>query len=200
MINVFQVLIKSLEWQINLSDKFYAEVISKFTAQKKEIDQQYKEEEVAENAFDELLNGLIDDYHEQENFENLTRMLIVSHNYFIFEHFLKLLIGNLFKQEKALLGDKYRRWHIDKISYFFEKRGVRFTRIKGYKECETLRILVNDIKHNGAVVSKKLAEARGENFDKNEIKQINVSPSELMKYSEAIKLFYRELVRAVEKR
>ena len=124
-------------------------------------------------------------------------MLIISHNYFVFEHFLKLLVGNLLKKEGKFLDKRYKKykgWDMKQILKFFNERKINLKTIEGFQDCNVLRLLVNAIKHNGARVSEELAETRGEILKDKEIKEIKVSREEVNKYSEAIKLFYGNLI------
>jgi len=197
MLDILKIGLKLLEMKLESSKKFYEEITQKFQEKKSILEKRYNEEEVSEESFEDIRDTIVDDYQEQADFENLASMLIVSHDYFIFEHFLKLLAGNLLKKDGNFINDKYRKWDMPQIIKFFNKRGIYLEKIKGFQTCDVLRMLVNDIKHNGARVSKKLAKARDEILEDKEfreIKEIKVSRHEVNKYSEAIRLFYGNLI------
>jgi len=199
MLDIRAILLKSTDIKLELSKNFYEEITQEFQEKKSILEKKYYEEEVIEESFENILNGLVDDYQEQEEFENLASMLIISRNYFILEHHLKLLVGNLLKKEGKLINENYKKWGIDDVSNFFKKREIDISEIDGYKECNVLRLLVNDIKHNGAMVSKRLAKAKGEVLEERELKEIKVSHDEINKYSDVIKLFYANLIGCLDK-
>ena len=197
MLDILKIGLKFLEMKLDASKKFYEEITQKFQENKSILEKRYNEEEVSEDSFEDIRDILADDYHEQVDFENLASMLVVSHNYFIFEHFLKLLMGNLLKKEEKLLDRKYKKykeWNMKQISKFFNERKVNLETIGGFQDCNVLRLLVNDIKHNGARVSRGVAKAKGENLEDREIKEIKISREEVRKYSKAIKLFCGKLI------
>lgn len=202
MLDILKIGLKLLEMKLEASKKFYEEITQKFQENKSILEKRYNEEEVSEESFEDIRDTIVDDYQEQADFENLASMLVVSHDYFIFEHLLKLLVGNLLKKEEKLLDKRYKKykgWNMKQISKFFNERKVNLEAIEGFQECNVLRLLVNDIKHNGARVSRRLAEAKGEILEDREIKEIKVSREEVNKYSEAIKLFYADLVAQLDK-
>lgn len=197
MLDILKIGLKLLEMKLEASKKFYEEITQKFQENKSILEKRYNEEEVSEESFEDIRDTIVDDYQEQADFENLASMLVVSHDYFIFEHLLKLLVGNLLKKEEKILDKrykKYKEWNMKQISKFFNERKINLEAIEGFQECNVLRLLVNDIKHNGARVSRGLAEAKGEILEDREIKEIKVSRDEVNKYSEVIKLFYSNLI------
>lgn len=197
MLDILKMGLELLEKKLESSKKFYEDITQKFQEKKTILEKRYNEEEVNEESFEDIRDTLVDDYQEQQKFENLAGMLLVSHNYFILERFLKLLVGNLLKQEGDPKFERYKNFYMEDIAKFFKKKGIIFTAIQGYNDCNTLRLLVNDIKHNGARISRKLAKARGELFDENKINEIKICPDEVMRYSEAIKVFYDNLINRI---
>ena len=197
MLDILKIGLKLLEMKLEASEKFHEEITQKFQENKSILEKRYNEEEVNEDSFENICDILVDNHQEQQEFENLANMLVVSHNYFIFEHFMKLLVGNLLKKEENLLNEKnkkYKRWDMKQILKFFNEKKVNLKAIEGFQDCNILRLLVNDIKHNGARVSKELAEAKGENLEDKEIKEIKIFCEEVRKYSKAIKLFSGKLI------
>ncbi len=198
MLNIPKITLKYLELKLELSKRFYNEMIQKFQENKSILEGRYKNEEISEEAYDGLLDSLIDDYHEQNEFENLTRMLVLSHNYFVFEHILRSLIGHLQKQGKVAFKGDYRKMKIWKIKNSFKKIGIDFDETEGFSDCHVLGLIVNCIKHNGAFVSEDLAKAKGSYKEGEKIKEeIKIMPEEIEKYSNAIKLFCNGLARQV---
>lgn len=198
MLDILKIGLKLLEMKLEASKKFYEEITQKFQEKKNILEKRYNEEEVSEESFEDIRDTIVDDYQEQADFENLASMLVVSHDYFIFEHSLKLLVGNLLKKEEKLLDrryKKYKKWDMKQISKFFNEREVNLETIEGFQDCNVLHLLVNAIKHNGARVSRELAEAKGEILEDKEIK---ISRGEVNKYSEAIKLFYGNLINGID--
>lgn len=200
MLDILEIGLKLLEMRLESSKKFYEDITQKFQEKKSILEKRYNEEEVSEELFEDIRDALIDDYQEQADFENLASMLVVSHNYFIFEHLLKSLVGTLLKKEGRLSDrryEKYKRWDMKQILKFFNEREINLETVEGFRDCNVLRLLVNAIKHNGARVSKELAEARGEILEDRKIKEVMVSCDEVNKYSSAIKLFCSGLVNQI---
>ncbi|MBU2563098.1 MAG: hypothetical protein KJ568_01445 [Actinobacteria bacterium] len=197
MLDILKIGLKLLDMKLESSKKFYEDITQKFQEKKSILEKRYNEEEVGEESFEDIRDTLVDDYQEQQEFENLASMLVVSHNYFILEYFLKLLVRNLLKQKGDPKFERYKNLYMEDIAKFFKKKGILFINIQGYSDCNILRLLVNDIKHNGARVSRRLAKAKGEPFNENEIKEIKIFPDEVDKYSEAIRVFYGNLINRV---
>jgi len=198
MLNIPKITLKYLELKLESSKRFYDEMIRKFQENKSILEGKYKEEEVGEEAYDELLDSLIDDYYEQNEFENLAGMLVISHNYFVFEHILRSLTGHLQKQGKIAFKGDYRKMKMWKIKESFKKIDIDFDEIEGFSDCNILGLIVNSIKHNGTFVSKELARAKGNYKVGEKIKEeIKIMPEEIDKCSGAINLFCNGLVREI---
>lgn len=191
MLNIPKIGLKLLELKLESSKKFYRDITQKFQEKKSILEKRYNEEEVSEESFEGICDILVDDYQEQEKFENLAGMLVVSYNYSILERFLKLLVGNSLKQAGDPKFERYKNFYMKDIAKFFKKKGIIFTAIQGYNDCDTLRLIVNDIKHNGAKVSQKLAKAKNSYKENGDIK---ILPKEVDKYFDVIKLFYGNLI------
>ena len=194
MLNIDKMVLGLLEIELESSRKFYEEITQKFGENRRILENRYNEEGVSKESFEDIRDIIVDDYQEEKEFEDLARILVVSHNYFIVEHSLKLLVGNLLKKEGKPLNDKYKRWGIRNAHVFLKSKGIDLTLVEGYEDCHILNLLVNCIKHNGARVSKELARAKN-TYKKGE--DIKISPDEVDKYSQAIRLFFSNLINDV---
>ena len=138
MLDILKIGLKLLEMKLEASEKFHEEITQKFQENKSILEKRYNEEEVNEDSFENICDILVDNHQEQQEFENLANMLVVSHNYFIFEHFMKLLVGNLLKKEENLLNEKnkkYKRWDMKQILKFFNEKKVNLKAIEGFQDC-----------------------------------------------------------------
>ena len=186
------MLLEYLNLQLEPLKKFYEETIQKIQENKKAIDKIYGKTEASEETANGFLDSLIDDYGEQEEFKNLAGLLIVSYNYFILEHFLKLIIGNLLNRKNSLKSKSYKKWGIKRIEKFFTDQGINLIKVKCYKKCNILRLIVNSVKHNGKHVSEQLSEAK-DSYKKGE--DIVISSNDVDEYFDATISFCDDLVK-----